>query len=89
MAEADFDAEQIAQDGRDRRDPKACFCPLMAWAISMLPIAVSVGNKLKRWKTKPMRCFRSRVRSASLRAAKSTPSMMSRPLVARVSPPSR
>jgi hypothetical protein len=52
-------------------------------------MAESVGSRLNFWKTKPMRCLRSRVRSPSDSEAKSTPSITTRPSVARVSPPSR
>ena len=54
--------------------------PLTAQAISILPIADRVGSRLNFWKTKLMRCLRSRVRSASLSVAKSMPSMTTRPL---------
>ena len=47
----------------------------MSWAISMLPMAESVGRRLKRWKTKPILARRIRVRSASESLAKSMPSI--------------
>ena len=55
----------------------------------MLPIADSVGSKLNFWKINPIRCFRSFVRSASFSVAKSTPSITTRPALARVNPPKR
>ena len=59
----------------------------MSWAISMLPMAESVGRRLKRWKMKPILARRILVRSASVSLAKSVPSMRTEPVVAWVRPP--
>src|SRR5208337_4317191 len=63
--------------------------PAMSDAISMFERALSVGKRLNFWKTKPILLFRKRVRSPSDSVAKSTPSMVTLPESARVSPPSR
>ena len=74
---------------RGRSSSRLVEAPRLAisWAISMLPIAERVGKRLKRWKMKPILARRVRVRSASVRVAKSTPSIRTEPVVAPVSPP--
>src|SRR5438034_4937542 len=61
----------------------------MNWAMAMLPLAVKVGRRLKRWKTKPILWRRSLVRAASLSAVRSLPSTRTLPRVACASPPIR
>ena len=56
---------------------------------AMLSPRVSVGSRLKNWKTKPMRSRRRRVRSSSSRPARSRPSMARRPAVGRSIAPHR
>jgi hypothetical protein len=55
--------------------------------MAILPLAVSVGSKLKRWKTKPILLRRSFVRAASLNSAKSLPSTRTFPREAFANPP--
>ena len=61
----------------------------MSTAISIFERALSVGRRLNFWKTNPILLLRKRVRSLSESVAKSTPSMVTLPESARVSPPSR
>ncbi len=58
-------------------------------AISRLPRTVRVGNRLNRWKTKPIFCRRTAVRAKSPAAETSTPSTTMRPDVGRARPPRR
>ena len=55
--------------------------------MAMLPLAVSVGNRLNRWNTKPILWRRSLVRAASLIAVRSFPSTSTLPREACANPP--
>src|SRR5262245_52206822 len=59
----------------------------MRSASFKFPSAVRVGKRLKRWKTNPILRRRRSVRAASLIAARSSPSTITRPEVGLSSPP--
>src|SRR5260370_605563 len=59
----------------------------MNWAMAMLPLAVSVGSKLKRWKTKPILWRRNLERAASLSSVRALPSTSTLPREACATPP--
>ena len=70
------------------RNSGSGFPPAMSDAISIFERALRVGRRLNFWNTNPILLLRRRVRSLSERVAKFTPSMVTLPESAWVSPPS-
>jgi hypothetical protein len=62
------------------------FRPEIATGSVTFSSAVSIGSRLKNWKTKPMWRRRSFVRSLSFSVLSSTPSIATEPLLGRSSP---
>ena len=60
--------------------------PAIAIGRSMFSLAVSIGSRLKNWKTKPMLSRRSRVSASSLSVVISVPSTVTEPSLGLSSP---
>ena len=60
--------------------------PAIAIGRSMFSLAVSIGSRLKNWKTNPMLSRRNRVRASSLSVVISVPSTVTEPSLGLSSP---